>query len=157
MTQQNFKKYFIIYFIIFGILISLFGALSNYIIRMNDIEKTIDTKAQDTFEIKTQTVLKPTIENMDDIVRSLRENELVKDFILTKSVDKQKRLEELFAALMGIENRIMQTRIIDKDGKELLRVDRKNKKSKPFVVESSKLQDKSNRDYFQTLSKLRQD
>lgn len=157
MTQQNFKKYFIIYFIIFGILISLFGALSNYMIRISDIEQTIDAKAQDIFEIKTQTILKPTIENMDDIVRSLRENELVKNFILTKSADKQKRVEELFLALMGIENKIMQTRIIDKDGKELLRVDRKNSKSKPFVVESSKLQDKSNRDYFQTLSKLRQD
>lgn len=157
MTQHNFKKYFIIYFILFGILISLFSALSTYVIHMGDIEITIDTKAQDTFEIKTQTVLKPTIENMDNIVSSLKENELVRDFIFIKSVDKQKRLEELFVALMGIENRIMQTRIIDKDGKELLRVDRKNKKSKPFVVESSKLQDKSSRDYFQTLSKMRQD
>lgn len=124
---------------------------------MGDIEKTIDTKAQDIFEIKTQTILKPTIENMDDIVNSLKENELVKDFILTKSVDKQQRVEELFVALMGIENRIMQTRIIDKDGKELVRVDRKNQKSKPFIVENSKLQDKSNRDYFQTLSKMPKD
>lgn len=157
MTQHNFKKYFIIYFIVFGISISLFSALTTYIIRMNDIEKTINIKAQDTFDIKTQTILKPTIESMDNIVSSLKENELVKDFILTKSIDKQKRLEELFVALMGIENKIMQTRIIDKDGKELLRVDRKNKKSKPFVVESSKLQDKSSRDYFQTLSKMRQE
>lgn len=154
MTQHNFKKYFIVYFIIFGISISLFGAFSSYIIRMGDIEKTISTKAQDIFEIKTQTILKPKIENMDNIVNSLKENELVKDFILTKSVDKQKRLEELFLALMSIENRIMQTRIIDKDGKELVRVDRKNQKSKPFIVEISKLQDKSNRDYFQTLSKM---
>lgn len=157
MTQHNFKKYFIVYFIIFGILISLFGAFSSYIIRMGDIEKTIDTKAQDTFKIKTQTILKPTIENMNNIVNSLKENELVKDFILTKSVDKQQRVEELFVALMGIENRIMQTRIIDKDGKELVRVDRKNQKSKPFIVENSKLQDKSNRDYFQTLSKMPKD
>lgn len=157
MTQHNFKKYFIIYFIVFGILISLFSALSTYVIHVSNIEKTIDTKAQDIFEIKTQTILKPTIESMDNIVSSLKESELVRDFILTKSIDKQKRVEELFVALMGIENKIMQTRIIDKDGKELVRIDRKNKKSKPFVVESSKLQDKSNRDYFQTLSKLRQD
>lgn len=157
MTQQNFKKYFIVYFIIFGISISLFGALSNYIIHMSNIEKAIDTKAQDIFEIKTQTILKPTIESMDNIVNSLRENELVKDFIVTKSVDNQKKLEELFSALIGIENRIMQTRIIDKNGKELVRVDRKNLKSKPFIVESSKLQDKSQRDYFQALFKMRQD
>lgn len=157
MTQQNFKKYFIIHFILFGILISIVSALSNYVIRMNDIEKSIDAKAKDIFEIKTQTILKPTLENIDDIVKSLRENQLVKDFILTKNADKQKRLEELFLALMGIENKIMQTRIIGKDGKELLRVDRKSQKGKPFVVESSKLQDKSNRDYFQTVSKLPQE
>ncbi|MDY0123703.1 MAG: diguanylate cyclase [Sulfurimonas sp.] len=138
-------------------MISLFSAISTYIIHMGDIEKTIDAKAQDIFEIKTQTILKPAIENMDDIAISLRENELVKDFILTKGADKQKRLEELFLALMGIENRIMQTRVIDKDGKELVRVDRKNKESKPFVVESSKLQDKSSRDYFKTVSKLAQE
>jgi diguanylate cyclase (GGDEF)-like protein/PAS domain S-box-containing protein len=154
MEQQNFKKYFIIYFIVFGISISLFSALSTYIIRMNDIEKSINTKAQDIFDIKTKTILIPAIENMNDIVNSLRENEIVKDFIITKSADKQKRLEELFFALMGIENRIMKTRIIDKDGKELIRVDRKNQNGKPFIVKSSNLQDKSNRDYFQAVSKM---
>lgn len=155
MSQENFKKYFTLYFIIFGILISFFGAFSNYIIHSSSIEKIIDKKAKDIFEIKINTTLSPMIKNMDGIVEYLSKNELLKDYIVTKDIDKQKELENIFLALAGVEKKIMQLRIIDKDGKELIRVDRKKQKNEVFIVEKEKLQDKSTRDYFQKLSAIK--
>lgn len=39
MTQQNFHKYFTLYFILFGIAISSFGAIISYMFQINEIDK----------------------------------------------------------------------------------------------------------------------
>ncbi|WP_087438099.1 PAS domain S-box protein [Sulfurospirillum diekertiae] len=74
------------------------------------------------------------------------------------SPDKQKRnnLTNVFYAISMSNNFIMQARFISEEGKEIIRVDRKNKYDKPFIVEESSLQDKSQRDYFQIVSHMKE-
>lgn len=154
MSQQNFQKYFIIYFIIFGIVISSFSAITNYMFQLSDIHKNTDKKALETFEIKTQTILKPAIRNMDDIVFSLATNKTILEFMCTNNSHKEEELEQIFLAVASSQDKIMQARLLSKEGKEIIRVDRNKENDKPFIVEKGKLQDKSSRDYFQEVSKM---
>ena len=152
MTQKNFHKFFTLYFIIFGIIISFFGVTISYTLQNKDIEKDLDRKAKEIFSIKNETILKPTIENIDNIVKSLANNEIIKDFSTNKNTHKKEDLEILFLAIANSNNIIMQARLIDKNGKEIIRVDRNKENQEAFLVESSYLQDKSQREYFKVLS-----
>jgi ankyrin repeat protein len=89
LTQKNFHKFFTLYFIVFGIIISLFGVTISYILQSKDIEKDLDRKAKEIFSIKNETILKPTIENIDNIVKSLANNEIIKDFSTNKNKHKR--------------------------------------------------------------------
>lgn len=154
MSQQNFQKYFIIYFIIFGIVISSFGAITSYLFEIDDIHKSTDKKAQEIFEIKTETMLKPALKNMDDIVLSLASNETILEFMCTNNSHKEKELEQIFLAITSSQDKIMQARLLSKEGKEIIRVDGNKENGQAFLVAKEKLQDKSSRDYFQEVSKM---
>ncbi len=152
MTQKNFHKFFTLYFIVFGIIISLFSVTISYILQIKDIEKDLDRKAKDMFSIKKETILKPTIENMDNIAKSLANNEIIKNFLTNKNTHKREDLEILFLAIANSNNTIIQARLIDKNGQEVIRVDRNKESQEAFLVEKSSLQDKSQREYFKVLS-----
>lgn len=152
MTQKNFHKFFTLYFILFGIIISIFGVSISYVLQIQELEKELDRKAQDIFLIKNETILKPTIENIDNIVKSLANNEIIKDFSTNKNTHKKEDLEILFLAIANSNNVIMQARLIDKNGKEIIRVDRNKENQEAFLVDKLSLQDKSQREYFKTLS-----
>lgn len=66
---KNFHKFFTLYFIIFGIIISIFGVSISYVLQIQELEKDLDRKAQEIFIIKNETILKPTIENIDNIAK----------------------------------------------------------------------------------------
>lgn len=154
MSQRNFQKYFIIYFIIFGLIISFFSVITSYIFQINDIHKSTDKKALETFEIKTQTILKPALKNIDDIVFALACNKTILEFMSTNLSHKEEELEQIFLAVASSQDKIMQVRLLSKEGKEVIRVDRNKENETAFLVEKSKLQDKSSRDYFQEVSKM---
>ncbi len=152
MTQKNFHKFFTLYFIVFGIIISLFSVTISYTLQIKDIEKDLDRKAKDMFSIKKETILKPTIESMDNIAKSLANNEIIKNFLTNKNTHKREDLEILFLAIANSNNTIIQARLIDKNGQEVIRVDRNKESQEAFLVEKSSLQDKSQREYFKVLS-----
>lgn len=152
MTQKNFHKFFTLYFILFGIIISIFGVSISYVLQIQELEKDLDRKAQEIFIIKNETILKPTIENIDNIAKSLATNQIIKDFSTNKNLHKKEDLEILFLAIANSNNMIMQARLIDKNGQEIIRVDRNKESQEAFLVDKSSLQDKSQRDYFKILS-----
>jgi diguanylate cyclase (GGDEF)-like protein/PAS domain S-box-containing protein len=152
LTQKNFHKFFTLYFIAFGIIISLFSVSISYNLQIKDIEKDLDRKAKEIFVIKNETILKPTIDNIDNIVKSLTNNQIIKDFSTNKNTHKKEDLEILFLAIANSNNIIMQARLIDRNGKEIIRVDRNKENQEDFLVGKSLLQDKSQREYFQILS-----
>lgn len=155
LTQKNFKRQFIIYFILFGITISSFGAFATYIFQIQSIEKQIEVKAKETFAIKTESILKPVIKSMDGIVLSLGKNKNIIEFVKTGCKQKKEEIENIFLAVAGTNHKIMQARILDKTGKEIVRVDRSSENDQPFIVQTAKLQDKSKRDYFKKVSEMK--
>lgn len=157
MTQKNFHKFFTLYFIIFGIIISIFGVSISYVLQIQELEKDLDRKAQEIFIIKNETILKPTIENIDNIAKSLANNEITKSFSTNKNLHKKEDLEILFLAIANSNNMIMQARLIDKNGQEIIRVDRNKENQEAFLVDKSSLQDKSQREYFKVLSNAPKD
>ena len=152
MTQQNFHKFFTLYFIIFGIVISLFGAAISYSFQINDIQRELDRKAKEISDIKIDTILKPTMANIDSIVKSLGNNTLVKEYILSNDQNKKEDLENIFSILTSSNNIIMQTRLINKEGQELIRVHKQNDTKENFAVNEEDFQNKKDRDYFKILS-----
>jgi diguanylate cyclase (GGDEF)-like protein/PAS domain S-box-containing protein len=152
LTQKNFHKFFTLYFIIFGIVISLFGAIISYNFQVNDIQKELNRKAKEISEIKIETILKPTIENMDNIVKSLANNEIIRDYIRSNDSHKKQELEEIFFAIASSNNVIMKARLIDRDGEELIRVERDNKTKEILLIHEKDFQNKRDSDYFRLLS-----
>ena len=155
MTQKNFHKFFIIYFIVFGILISSSGMAINYYLQLQDINKTIDRKAKDILQIKNEDILKNAIINMDNTLKSLSSNQIINDYIIGKT-DNLNEVKQIFLAIANSNNTIMQARFINKDGFETIRINRDKKDKDAYIVDASELQDKSQRDYFKILSSMNQ-
>lgn len=151
MTQKNFHKFFIIYFIVFGILISSSGMAINYYLQLQDINKTIDRKAKDILQIKNEDILKNAIINMDNTLKSLSSNQIINDYIIGKT-DNINEIKHIFLAIANSNNSIMQTRFINKDGFEIIRVNRDSTNQDTYIVKTSELQNKKDRDYFKILS-----
>lgn len=124
-------------------------------LQIHDMHQNMDNKAIEIFQIKVNTILKPAITNMDNVVKALGSNKTIGEFILTKELDKQEKLEQIFLAVTKSQSIIMQARLICKDGNELIRVDKTGENTEPFIVENSKLQNKSDRDYFKTVSQMK--
>ncbi len=154
MNQQNFRKMFTVYFIIFGIVITFFATFVSYEIQMMNTSDTIKKQAEEILFIKTNNILKPTITQMEEVVDSLTYNKNLQKYIITQDENIRQNLEDTFLAITATNNQIMQLRYIDANGMEIIRVDRQNESSSPFVVAREKLQDKSSRDYFQIVSKM---
>jgi len=156
MTQKNFKVVFTIYFILFGVIISIFGGIISYNFQLNSLKNDLDTKADEIIMIKKFAILKEEIDDIDNIVHSIAKNPTMKNYLNTKDQHKLYELENIFFSIASINTKIMQLRYIEKKGMEIVRVDRTNEQNEPFVVQNKNLQDKKNRDYFQIVSQMRE-
>ena len=154
MLKKNFKFLFTVYFIVFGIFITLLGAFISYKIHIANINETIQHYAQEVSYNKLNDYLSPNIEHMNSLVEALANNETLRSYIQTNDVQKLTQLNDLFLTIASSEKNIMQVRYIDATGKEIIRVDRDNQQSFPYVIPKEKLQDKSVRDYFISIKKL---
>ncbi len=151
MTHKNFHKFFIIYFIIFGVLIASSGMAINYYLQIKEINKTIDRKAKEILQIKNEDILKNAIINMDNTLKSLSSNQVIHDYIIGKT-NNINEVKHIFLAITNSNNVIMQTRFIDKDGFEIIRINRDSTQQDAYIVKASELQNKKDRDYFKILS-----
>ncbi len=156
MTQKNFKVLFTIYFILFGVIISIFGGIISYNFQLNSLKNDLDTKADEIIMSKKFTILKENIDDIDNIVYSIAKNPTMKNYLLTKDQHKLYELENIFLSIASINTKIMQLRYIDPNGMEIVRIDRTNEQNEPFVVQNKNLQDKKNRDYFQVISQMKE-
>lgn len=92
--------------------------------------------------------------NKQVTIEALKENKSVNNFIQTSSLQTKKELERVFINQIKADRYMMQIRIIDPLGNELIKVDQDNRIKKVFVVPQEKLQNKSHRDYFKEFSQL---
>ena len=155
MKNRNFKRDFTIYFIIFGIIISVFAGIIGYNINVHTMQSNMKKQADEVILVKKFAILKTTINRMNNILIALRTNPVVENFIINRNKGDKAEVENIFLAVAGVDNQLMQARFIDANGQEIIRVNRKNEQTKPYLVPYSMLQDKCNRDYFQTLSGMK--
>ncbi len=153
MNQKNFKFVFTVYFVLFGIVIALFGTGIGYKLQMIDIEKRINKNAEEIAFINKNNILAADIERVDTILKAVASNKTLLEYIKSPNEFNRATVENVFYALTLSDKYIMQTRFIDYDGKEKIRINRNNSLDLPFTTEKSKLQDKKDRDYFQIVSK----
>lgn len=78
---------------------------------------------------------------------SIRNSEVFNDFIDTNFNSKATTLN-VFEIIAKSNKDFMQFRYIDKNGKEIIRIDRNNEDGDTFVIKEDKLQNKVNRYYF---------
>ena len=127
MKKYNFYKIFTLYFIIFGIVLSLFGATVNYIYQTRTLKQDIKGKAEDIFDLKVNSILKPAFKNIENTVISLSENKTIKEYIDRPAKNREKELEQIFLNVAASNSNIMKIRFISKKGYGDNQ-DRKNKK-----------------------------
>jgi diguanylate cyclase (GGDEF)-like protein/PAS domain S-box-containing protein len=154
LNQHNFHKLFTLYFIFFGIFISICGASINYYLQLNEMNKSLDKKATEIFKIRNEEILINAVKNMDNTIKSLANNQVVNEYITSKKLNKEDEVRQIFFAIANSNNTIMQARLLDKDGLEIIRINRDSSVEEPYIVEKSQLQNKSQRDYFKILSKM---
>lgn len=151
MSQKRFRFIFSIYFVIFGIAITLFSAFIGYKMQMVSIDENIEKNAQEIAYIKKNITLKPIMEKMDMLVHALSHNQSLKTAIKEPKIVNRTEIENLFLTIAMTDQQIMQVRFLDEKGMEIVRVDRLNTLDTPFVVSENKLQYKGNRNYFEKM------
>ena len=156
MTQKNFRTIFTIYFILFGVVISIFGGIISYNLQLNSLKDDLDTKANEVMIIKKFTILKEKIKDIDNIVYSLSKNPIMQNYLHTNDKHQLYELNHIFLSIANINTKIMQLRYINQNGMEIVRVDRTNEQNEAFLVDNSQLQDKKSRDYFQIVSHMKE-
>lgn len=155
MTAKNFKLYFIGYFVLFGIIITIFTVSVGHFFHLNDMGKQLDASAEDVAGERIRNELKLSIEKMDGMVDAIHTSNIVHRLIESPHKDNVENARNLLYALAYSDKQVMQARVIDRNGHEIVRVDRSNEDELPFVVDSNQLQDKSGRDYFQIVSAMK--
>lgn len=154
MGNKNFRFMFFIYFVLFGIFIALFGSFIGYNINLTNIQEKIDANAQEIADIKKTSLFKPNLEKLDSLVEALASSKLLNAYIETPNLENKDNVTQLFYTMAMSNNQIMQTRFLDSKGMEKIRIDRNTKQDIPILISDTALQDKSSRDYFQTLSRM---
>ena len=154
MQKKNFKLIFTLYFIVFGVLITALSTLISYNIHVVNIKDTIDRYAQEVSYSKINDFLKPNIDKMNALTTALADDKTLEQYVKNNDKSKLKELNNLFLTFANSEKNIMQARYIDASGKEIIRVNRDNLQSLPYIVPKTKLQDKSLRDYFTIVKKI---
>lgn len=154
MENKNFKLTFTLYFIVFGVFITALSTLISYNIHVVNIKDAIERYAQEVSYSKLNDYLKPNIDKMNTLTMALAEDKTLKEYIKTNDKNKLKELNNLYLTFANSEKNIMQVRYINASGKEIIRVNRDNLQSLPYIVPKAKLQDKSLRDYFTSVKKM---
>lgn len=91
-----------------------------------------------------------------DVVKAISHNEIFIDFIKNGKKD-YKHVDSLFETIMLSNSNYMQLRYIDKNGQEIIRIDRKDIHTKPTLIAKENLQNKAQRYYFEKSMNIKQD
>jgi len=89
-------------------------------------------------------------------IKALAQNRILLEFIKTGKQG-YKNVDSLFKTLMLSDENYMQLRYIDKNGQEIIRLDRKEIGSKPIVIKEGNLQNKSARYYYSACCRIDKD
>ncbi len=148
MTDNKIIKIYlknILLFLIFGVLIASVTTYINYEYKYNEVVKVINKSAEDNYN-KISSYSETLIENGEYSLSSIQKNDIFIDYLLNNS-DK-KNVISLFLNSINNNKNFFQLRYLDKNGQEVIRVNRDNKQDIVYVTKNSDLQNKADRYYF---------
>lgn len=144
------KKYFAVFFI--GIILAVaVGAL--LIMKMESYLYNEEINKVEQSHKYIEEKIYDYIQEKDTFITMLSEYSSIKELLNTKKTTYKKTVEEFLYSLAKGSKSIMQLRVIDTLGKEIVKIDRVNG-SNIVKVKDKALQDKSDRNYFKKFSLL---
>jgi len=132
-------------FLIFGILIASLTTYINYEYKYNEVVKVINKSATENYT-KIVSKTKSLISNGEYALSSIQTNDIFIDYLQNQG-DKKNAIS-LFLNSINNNKNFFQLRYIDKDGQEVIRVNRDTKQDIVFVTDEKDLQNKADRYYF---------
>jgi len=138
---------FIFYFVFYGVIISLFTSFVNYKIQYSDIKKDIQQNAEFTASEKTNS-FQNYITGIKQNLYSIRKNPTFIEYLDNPNIENKKNTQNLFINTAMSNEHFFQVRFLNKDGLEIIRIDKDRATNDSFVVSENKLQNKSKRYYF---------
>lgn len=111
----------------------------------NSINNLIVKNGKDQID-EREKLLQKFIDRSELVLKNLRTTEVFTKYLQEPNEKNLKHLKKMFLLTSNIHSSFMQLRYIDKDGNEIVRVDKQSENSKSFL--STNLQNKSNRYYF---------
>jgi len=150
------KKYWIIYSLLFLVFGSVVAAVTSFIYYKAGTGKIYsDIKVAEKLELKLKKQTAASyIAMINDSVYSVRNNRLFKEYINNKNEMTKNRAASVLTAVSNTHFNFIQVRYIDKNGKEIIRIDKKVGTKEAIRIPENKLQDKSLRYYFLAASNL---
>lgn len=153
LLNRNYRLYYSVLFIGFGILITILTALVTYKIRIMDIESELERSV--TIELnRKQDELKSYLSGLANYVNAARTSDALNTYIRTPSPASWSDTVNLFYDLTKTNPDIMQLRYLDATGLEKIRIDQDSGRREPDIIDVDKLQDKSRRYYFTETAQL---
>ncbi|WP_163338837.1 diguanylate cyclase [Desulfopila sp. IMCC35008] len=153
LLNRNYRIYYSVLFIGFGILITILTALVTYKIRIMDIASELERDV--TIELnRKQEELTSYLSGLGNYVTAARTSASLIDYIRTPSPANWEKAANLFYVLAKTNPNIMQLRYLDAAGLEKIRIDQGFGRNEPDIITGSKLQDKSHRYYFTETAQL---
>lgn len=132
-------------FLIFGILIASLTTYINYEYKYNEVIKIINKSATENY-IKIVSHTESLIENGVYSLSSIQKNDIFINYLENKN-DKKNTIS-LFLNSINNNKNFFQLRYLDKNGQEIIRVNRDIKQDVVYVTDEKDLQNKANRYYF---------
>ncbi|MCK4875119.1 MAG: sensor histidine kinase, partial [Sulfurimonas sp.] len=150
--MNNIKNHFtlklVFTFFLFGLTL-LFVAFA-IIFKLNEerINKDIKSRAELVYSIK-KSLFDTYIEEIDHKLTAVIDSKIFNQYIANNNdVQKKAMAKELLLNITESSHHIMQLRYIDKDGMEIIRVDRSSYNKSPYLAPEQILQNKEHRYYF---------
>ncbi len=150
--NKKFKITLLLSYIIFAILILAGIYLLHVKFSANESIKNFKLEVQKEASYK-ENFYKEFYAKKSNTIKALAENRILQKFIKT---DKRRyeNIDSLFKTFMLSDKNYMQLRYIDKNGQEIIRLDRKDIGSKPIVIKANSLQNKSARYYYKACCRI---
>lgn len=142
---MTFKFKLIMTFVFYGLSLVILSQAVIYKVNETNIKEASIKKAVEVFENKNE-LFKFYIKDTNLKLLAIKNSTIFKEYLSTKQ--KRDSLESFFLDIASTTDNIMQLRYIDKDGMEVVRIDRDYYMGDAYVIDKTKLQDKSSRYYF---------
>ncbi len=150
--QLSFRTKLFLTFFLYGLFLLVVTAVLTVNFSKHSIHKVAVENAKEQF-LKNKKLIRFYLDNVQAKLDAIKHSEIFR-IHLDKEGDTDPEVEDLFLSIARSDNFLMQLRFINKNGKEIIRVDRNVCYALPYLVNYNDLQDKSRRYYFKEVFSL---